>query len=288
MKYEGTVYRPPSEAYSLIVQVTIGCSHNKCSFCSMYKEKKFRIREVSEIIADLEDARNQYRYVKRVFLADGDALVLKTEDLKKILIKIKELFPDCERVGVYAAPNDILRKDAKELKELKNLGLGIAYMGIESGSDKILKNINKGCTSKDIIEAGKKIIESGIKLSVTLISGLGGKSDSYLHSIESAKVVNEINPDYIGLLTLFIERDTPIYDEVQNGTLELLSPRDVMIETKEFIKNLQVDNCVFRSNHASNYAPLAANLNDEKVKLLKEIEAVLEKDSYKKESYRGL
>lgn len=175
MKYEGIVYRPPSEAYSLIIQVTIGCSHNKCSFCSMYKNKKFRIRKLEEIYEDLYEARAMYSHVERIFLADGDALVLSMENLRCILLKIKELFPECKRVTSYAAPGDILRKSVHEIRELKELGISMLYMGIESGSDTILKEIQKGVTSSQIIEAGKKIKGSGVKLSVTFISGIGGK-----------------------------------------------------------------------------------------------------------------
>lgn len=157
MRYEGIVYRPPSEAYSFIIQVTIGCAHNKCSFCAMYKDKKFRIRKLEEIYEDLQKGRKYYNKVKRIFLADGDALCIPIEDLEKILRKIKELFPECERVGIYATPKDILRKSLENLKELKNLGIGIIYMGLESGSDEILKSIDKGVTQEQMIDAGKKL-----------------------------------------------------------------------------------------------------------------------------------
>ncbi|MEA4828012.1 MAG: radical SAM protein, partial [Clostridium sp.] len=157
MRYEGAVYRPPSEAYSLIIQVTLGCSHNKCTFCNMYKDKKFKIRKLNDIFEDLEMAREYYKTVKRVFLADGDALILKTEDLEAILIKIKELFPECNRIGIYGTPKDILRKSEEDLIKLRDLGLDIIYLGIESGSDVILKDVKKGVTASEMIEAGKKV-----------------------------------------------------------------------------------------------------------------------------------
>jgi len=289
MKYEGTVYRPPSEAYSLIIQVTIGCAHNKCSFCGMYKDKKFRIRTNDEIFRDLEEARKYHSLVKRIFLADGDALVLPTNTLKNILIKIKELYPECERVGVYGAPKDILNKSVHELKELKELGLGILYLGIESGSDNILKNINKGVNSQEMIEAGKKVKESGIKLSATLISGIGSKDGMLEHARESARVINHIDPDYVGLLTLMVERGTEIYNLVSSGSFELLSPEEVMLETKEFIKELKVSNCVFRSNHASNYMSLGGVLPEDKERLLLQLEkAINGQCSFKNERFRGL
>lgn len=289
MRYEGAVYRPPSEAYSLIIQITLGCSHNKCTFCSMFKDKKFKIRKLEDIFEDLEMSRQYYKYVRRIFLADGDALILKTQDLEKILIKIKELFPECERVSMYGTPGDILRKSEEDLIKLKNLGLKIIYLGVESGDDEVLQDINKGVTSEEMIEAGKKVMRTGIKLSVTLISSLGGKEKWKQHAIESARVISEINPDYLGLLTLMVEPNTEIYDKIRNGEMTLLSPKEVMIETREFIKNLEVDNCIFRSNHASNYAPLAANLNEEKERLLKELDSIIEGNyGFKNESYRRL
>ncbi|EOD00593.1 radical SAM protein [Caldisalinibacter kiritimatiensis] len=289
MKYEGTVYRPPSEARSLIIQVTIGCSHNKCTFCSMYKDKKFRIRKIDEVFEDLKTARKAYKNVNRIFLADGNALVLKTEKLKQILHKINELFPECQRVGIYSAPKDILRKSLEELIELHRLGLKIAYLGVESGSPNILNFIKKGVTPKDMIEAGKKIIASGIKLSVTLISGLGGRQNWKEHAIESAKVINEIDPHYLALLTLLVHPNTELYRQIQNGEFTLLTPNEVMLETKELIKNLNVTNCIFRSNHASNYLPLAGTLPKDKNLLLKTLNnAVNEKYDYRDELFRSL
>lgn len=289
MRYEGTVYRPPSEAYSLIVQITIGCSHNQCTFCSMYKDKKFRKRKVNEIIEDLKEARKTYRQVRRIFLADGNALALKTEYLKEILLSIRELFPECERVGIYSAPKDILRKPIEDLKELKELGLGIAYLGVESGSDDILNKIKKGVSSEEMMEAGKKMVSSGIKLSVTLISGLGGKKKWKEHAIESAKVINEINPHYLGLLTLLLNSETEMYAEVKSGELELLNPKEVMEETKLLVNNLNLTNCIFRSNHASNYVPLEGTLSNDKDKILRQIdEALKEEYDYKDEYFRRL
>lgn len=272
MKYEGALYRPPSEAYSLIVQATIGCSHNKCTFCSMYKDKKFRVRSVEEIIEDLIEGRRRFRQVKRIFLADGDALIIKTEDLIKIFETINKLFPECERIGIYGSPKSILIKEEDELKELNSLGLGIVYLGLESGSDEILKRINKGVTSKDMIETGRKIVDSGIELSVTLISGIGGKEYSKVHALESARVLNEMKPDYIGLLTLLVEEGTQLYEEVQEGKFELLTPIEVLEETGILVEGLNVDNCIFRSNHASNYVPLRGTLMKDKELILRQID----------------
>ncbi|HWR62002.1 MAG TPA: radical SAM protein [Clostridia bacterium] len=289
MIYDQPLFRPPSEANSLIIQVTIGCSHNKCTFCSMYKSKKFRIRSKADIFTDLEEMAKHYKGVRRIFLADGDALVLKTSDLKDILLKIRELFPGCERIGIYATPKDILNKTVEELTELKEYGLGIVYLGIESGSDKILNDIRKGAGPDEMIEAGKRISSSGIKLSVTLISGIGGKKHWEEHARESARVINEINPDYLGLLTLLVEPGTEMYDLVNSGSFELLSAEEVALETREFIKNLNLRNCVFRSNHASNYFALEGTLPYDKDSLLRQLDGILNNlDDFRHEYYRSL
>jgi radical SAM superfamily enzyme YgiQ (UPF0313 family) len=289
MRYEGTVYRPPSEAYSLIVQVTIGCSHNGCSFCNMYKEKKFRIRDLKDIMEDLEQAKLTYGLVKKVFLADGDALVLETSKLKLILSKIRELFPQCERVGIYATPKAILRKSLDELRQLKDFGIGIVYLGVESGSSDILKCINKGVTVSEMIMAGSRIKESGIKLSTTLISGIGGREKISEHAIESAKVISAIDPDYVGILTLMVENGTPIHEDVQQGIFHMLTPEEIMQETREFLQNVEVTNCIFRSNHASNYMSLSGTLPQDKNLLLQHIDLALKGEyKYKQEEYRRL
>ena len=291
MKYEGKLYRPPSEAYSLIIQATIGCSHNKCTFCSMYKEDKFRIRSTEEIIKDLLLGREYYKNVKikRIFLADGDALIIKTEELIKIFQAINEIFPECERVGIYGSPKSLLLKSKDELDKLKELGLGIIYLGLESGSDKVLKDIKKGVTSQEMIEAGKKIKDSDIELSVTLISGIGGKEDSKEHAIESAKVLNQMQPDYIGLLTLLLEEGTELYKDVQSGKFQLLDPKEILLETKNLVKNLEIENCIFRSNHASNYLSLRGTLMEDKELILDQIEEGLKYNDYEdKELYRRL
>jgi len=289
VKYEGIVYRPPSEANSLIVQVTIGCSHNGCSFCGMYKDKTFRMRDLKDIVEDLEQAKLSDEIVKKIFLADGDALVLETYKLKSILLKIKELFPYCERVGIYATPRDILRKSLEDLIELKEFGIGIVYLGVESGSEDILKSINKGVTAKEMIMAGCKIKESGIKLSTTLIAGIGGRAKSSEHAIESAKLISVINPDYIGFLTLMLENGTPIYEDVQKDIFYILTPQQIMNELKEFLQEVEVTNCIFRSNHASNYMSLSGTLPGDKSRLLEEIELALKnEDSFEEEENRRL
>ncbi|MEG1575290.1 MAG: radical SAM protein, partial [Clostridium sp.] len=190
MKYEGVVYRPPSEASSLIVQVTIGCAHNTCTFCNMYKSKDFRVRSMEEIMSDLQGAADHYgSYVRKVFLADGDALVMKTEDLLTILRAIKTLFPQAGRVASYGTAQDILRKSEEELRQLSEAGLGIIYVGAESGDDEILRYIHKGVTAEEVIAAGQKLKRCGIQTSVTLISGLGGRGKVEEHALSCARLV---------------------------------------------------------------------------------------------------
>ena len=290
MNYEGAIYRPPSEARSLIIQATIGCSHNKCRFCGMYKDKKFRIRDLDEIKKDIADAKNIYKSVYRLFIADGNALAMSTPDLLVILKHISFTFPDCERIGIYATPKDILRKSVTDLESLKNAGLGVIYLGIESGNPEVLKRVEKGATREEIITAGKKIMGTDIKLSVTIISGLGGHLLSKEHAVDSATLVNAISPDYLGILTLMIEEGAPIIEDLRNGSFTLLSPDEVLKELLIFLENIDLKGpTLFRSNHASNYIPLGGVLPNDKSRLIKEIkEALLDDSNLKQESWRQL
>ena len=264
MRYEGMIYRPPSEAYSLIVQVTIGCSQNRCIFCSMFKEKRFRIRKVEEVLEDLQDARNKYRYVEKIFLADGDALICKMTDLESILHFIKDQFPECKQVTLYGSPRSILMKQQEDLDKLRELGISMIYMGLESGNDEVLTYMKKGVTSQEMIEAAQKVKQAKIRLSVTAISGLGGRRLWKEHAKDTGLVLSQMKPDYIGLLTLMIEEDLPLADKIRSGEFELLNPYDILIETKELLKYMDCPDCIFRSNHSSNYVNLRGTLNQDK------------------------
>lgn len=290
MRYEGTVYRPPSEAKSLIVQLTIGCARNTCTFCSMYKDKNFRIRELDEVVQDLIAAKQYYRdfEIERIFLADGDALIVKTEDLLYILNKIKEIFPDIKRTAVYGAPKDILLKSLDELKILKSAGMDIVYMGIESGDDSVLSSVKKGVTSSEIVEAGIKIRQAGIKLSATLISGLGGTELLAEHAVNSAKVITAIKPEYLGILTLILEEDAPMRENIKEGKVTILNPFEVLDEMKLFLQNVDSDGTVFRSNHASNYISLAGTFNRDIPYLLQRIDSLKGSHVFKSERMRML
>lgn len=269
MRYEGNIFRPPSEAYSLIVQVTIGCSHNKCTFCSMYKDKTFRVRNPEEVLEDLDMARRRYRRVERIFLADGDALALSNAKLLRILTHIQKLFPECERVNVYGAPKDVLHKTPEELRELYENGVKIIYIGAESGSDQVLSDICKGATRAEIIEAVRKIEDSGIKASVTFISGMGGRDGWEDHAIQTGTMISQMEPSYVGLLTLMVETGVPLEKDIRSGKFQVLTAEEVVAETLLMLKHIDVKKrCVFRSNHASNYVSLRGDLPQDKEKMI--------------------
>lgn len=273
IKYVGDVYRPPSEAYSLIVQATIGCTHNKCSFCKMFKEKRFQTRPTEDIIADFAWARKRYRSVPRVFLADANALCLKTDKLMPILTYIEDNFPECERVTIYGRASDILRKTEEELAMLREHGLTMVYIGAESGSDKVLEMCRKGETRQQLIDAVKRIEKVGIKASVTFISGLAGKDGWEDHAIQTGTMITEMNASYVSLLTLLVDPQAPMYDDIQSGRLKLLTPQEVLAETHLMLENANPQKtCIFRSNHASNYLSLKGDLPEDRDRFLAQIE----------------
>lgn len=272
MRYEGTVIRPPSEAYSLIVQITLGCAHNKCSFCSTFKDKPFRMRDLKEVLEDLDWARAYYRSVKRIFLADGDALVLRTDRLLSILDYIARLFPECTRVTAYGTAQDILRKSPDELKLLREHGLRMVYMGGESGNSTVLRRVNKGATREQMIEAVHRLRQADILTSVTFISGLGGQELWREHAVDTGTIISEMEPDYASLLTLLVEPDAPLYQEIEAGRFHLLTPEETVQEAALLIENVNLTRkCVFRSNHPSNYVSLSGDLPDDRQALLAQL-----------------
>ena len=275
MRYKGKVYRPPSEAYSLIVQVTYGCSHNRCAFCDMYDDKHFSMRPMQEIREDFELARRVYKRVERVFLADGDALMRKTADLVEILGLIYGLFPECERVSCYASPASLQVKSEDELRLLRARGLQMVYMGLESGCDAVLTRMQEGHDAAAIVAAGEKARRCGFALSVTAISGLGSVALWRQHAADTAKAVSAIKPEYLGLLTLMVEHGTPLESWVKNGEFTLLSPLEVLKETELFLQQVDSEGTVFRANHASNYLTLKGTLNGDREALLGQIGAAL-------------
>ena len=268
MRYEGAIYRPPSEANSFILQTTIGCSHNNCIFCCSYSAKKFRERELEEIFADIDEVSARYRGLDRVFLADGDAMAMDTGKLLTILGKLYESFPVLERVSLYSTPRDLLRKSPDELERLRDAGLGIVYLGVETGNDELLRWIRKGVTRAELAEAGVKAREAGLIVSVTVINGLGGRENMIAHARDTASLINDIDPHYLGLLTIMVVEGTPIYEMVQRKEYQVPSPMEIISEIRLMVEGLDVSNCIFRANHASNYLPLKATLPGDKQKLL--------------------
>lgn len=276
MIYEGDVYRPPSEANSLIIQLTIGCARNTCRFCTMYRNKKFRIREISEVIADLHWVKAHYPYYfDRVFLADGDALIVKTPELITILDEIYALFPQVRRVTTYGAAKDVLQKTPEELSLLRRHGLEMVYIGAESGSDKVLKAMAKGVTAAETVEACRKLKAAGIKVSMTLITGLGGKADTREHAIESAKLVTAAKPEYLGLLTLTIGSTAPLKQDQLSGAFQMLDSVENLEEQKLFLEHVDSEGTVLRSNHISNYMALAGDLNKDREQMLAQLESAI-------------
>lgn len=289
MRYEGDVYRPPSEAHSLIIQLTIGCAHNTCTFCAMFKEKKFRVRKISEVIADLEDVKRSYPYrVERVFLADGDALITKTEDLITVLDKIYALFPAVQRVSVYGQAHDVLAKTPEELRLLREHGLEMVYIGAESGCQKVLDDIKKQVRVEETIEACQKLKAAGILVSMTLITGIGGRPDSEQHAIASAKLVTATKPEYLGLLTLHLEAGTPLADDYLSGKFEILTPTEYLREQLLFLQQVDSEGTVVRSNHISNYVALAGTLNRDRKAMIAQLEQALQSGRLLPERYRRL
>lgn len=275
MEYEGVVIRPPSEANSLILQVTVGCSHNKCTFCPAYKAKQFRIKSFPEIKKDIDEVCSYAPHYRRIFLADGDVLILPQPRLLEILNYLNDKFPKTQRIGTYGNAKSILRKSIDELRELKERKLGIIYLGIESGDEETLKNIHKGATYEKMVEAGKRVKAAGIKLSVTVLLGVAGLTRSMAHAKETARILTDIQPDYVGALTLMIIPEAPLYRMVEEGEFTLPSPFGLLEELRTMIAESDLSNCLFFSNHASNYLPIQARLPKDKDSSLKLIDEVL-------------
>lgn len=289
MRYFGRVFRPPSEARSLIVQVTYGCSHNRCAFCDMYKEKKFAIRPMHEVLEDFREAREHCAAVPRIFLADGDALMRSAQELSEILRAIAELFPECSRVTCYASPSSVGHKTDAELRELRKLGLKMVYMGLESGCDAVLARMQKGFTAEEIVRAGRRVREAEIALSVTAISGLGGAALWREHAEYTAKALSAIKPEYIGLLTLMVEPGTPVYDWVRDGSFIVPDAQEILRETELLLSEIDSEGSVFRMNHASNYLSLRGTLNGDREAMLRKIRAGLDGErELKPEQFRAL
>ncbi|EHQ91265.1 radical SAM protein [Desulfosporosinus youngiae] len=268
MRYEGTVYRPPSEAESLLIQATIGCPHNKCTFCGMYRETKFRIRSVSDIKEDLQAARNYYgENVQSIFFPDGNTILMKTDQLVEILNYAQELFPFLKRMTVYGSAKYLKLKSSAELRRLKEAGLARIHSGMESGDDEVLRRINKGFTSSEMIEQGLKVKGAGIELSEYILIGIGGRERTQEHAIESARVLNAFTPDFVRLRTFVPLRGTPLYEDYQQGHFQLLSPHEALKETHLLVENLEGP-FELLSDHYLNFAWVNGTIPEDKPQIL--------------------
>jgi radical SAM superfamily enzyme YgiQ (UPF0313 family) len=275
MKYEGMIIRPPSEADSLLLQVTVGCSHNRCTFCPTYKGERFRIKTFVEIEEDIQEAGKSLPR-NRVFLCDGDALIIPQPRLLEILASIQKHVRGVERVGTYANAKSVLRKSPEDLAALHALGLRMVYMGVETGNAELLRTIVKGASVGQMIEAGRRIREAGMILSVTILLGIGGMERGIEHALDTARILTEIDPDFVGALTLMLVPGTPLYNDYTQGRFVLPDTFGFLKELLLIVRNASFTNCFFTSNHASNYLPVRARLPLDKDKTVRMIEHVLE------------
>jgi len=275
MHYEGSCIRPPSEAYSILLQVTLGCSHNKCTFCGTYKDKRFTIKDDSTILGDILFASKHMRGQDKAFLMDGDALIIPQKKLIWILDRIQEHLPWVKRVGSYANSKSIKMKSPEELIKLREKGLGILFMGVESGDDEVLKDIHKGSSAQNLINMGRKVIDAGIKLSVTVLLGIAGRERSLHHAKATGELLSAMDPDYVGALTVMLMPNTPLYEDFRNGKFELPSEREFLLELREMIANKNLSKGMFFSNHASNYLPVKAMYPEGKQQAIDQIDSAL-------------
>lgn len=276
LRYEGVVYRPPSEASSLLIQATIGCPHNKCTFCSMYKGIKSRIRPVEDIKADLRMAKLYHGdWIKSIFFPDGNTIIMKTRDLVEIFSYARQLFPFLERITVYGSARYVDKKSLDDLIQLKQAGLSRIHMGMESGDDTVLSRICKGTTSEQIVSAGLKLKQAGIEVSEYYLVGIGGPELSEQHALNSARVLNQFCPEFIRFRTYQPVPDSPLYEQYVNGEFQLLTPHQALREIRLLIENLECPGTIVTSDHVSNYWNINGRLPQDREAMLEQIDYAL-------------
>lgn len=275
IQYEGTLYRPPSEARSLILQATIGCSYNECSFCGMYRDKRFRVRSLDELKAEIAWAAQHAGPVTKVFLGDGDALMAKARFLENVLDELRAAFPDLRRVSCYASPQSLQVRSVAEMARLREKGLSLYYLGIESGSDRVLEHLVKGVDGAEMIRVANKASEAGVKLSTMILLGVGGRQGSEEHAEASARVVNAIQPRFVSTLVVTPVPGTPMFEQAERGELDDLTPVELAAELRTFLAGLELRGSIFRSNHASNFLALKGNLPKDRAALVGFLDEVL-------------
>ena len=276
MRYEGDIYRPPGEWKSYLLQTTIGCSNNTCTFCGMYLDKKFHIRPIADILEDIRMAKAYYGDVERVFLCDGDAIIMRTQELLTILEALHRAFPSLQRVTTYAGPRSTLAKTPEELRTLREAGLTRAYLGVETGCDALLKQVKKGVDTAQMLEAGVRLREAGMDLWVMVILGLAGTGEpSRRHMLDTAAMMNEMKPRHLSALTLTLDPGTELYQDYRAGRFHPITPRESLLEAKLLLENLTVDPLHFTCNHASNYLPLKGGLPEDRDRFLAMLDRAL-------------
>ncbi len=296
MDHIGQIFRPPSEAESLLLQISLGCSHNKCTYCAMYDHptQGFRIKKWETIAADIDEAASwggRGLTIRRVFLCDGDALILPQDFLEKVLLALREKIPSVRRVGIYGDARSILRKTPAQLARLKDLGLGIVYHGVESGDDEVLRQVNKGSNAAQAVESALRLKEAGLRHSVMVMLGLAGIGKSHDHAQATAEILTAMDPPFVGALTTTLVPGTPLFDAAEKGDFELPDPWGMLEELRIIIRESNFTRCRFHSNHASNHLPLSLNLPTDKDKALVMLDQVLARrddDDLKPEFLRGL
>lgn len=289
MHYEGNMIRPPSEANSILLQATVGCSHNKCTFCGTYRGERFKIKSDEIIRADIAYAARHFRHRRRLFICDGDALIIPQKRLLNMLKEIETKLPWITRVGVYANTKGLKMKTPEELKELNNHGLGIVYVGLETGDDLTLKNIRKGASAETMIQMGRKAKAAGLKVSVTVLLGIAGVERSQHHARETGKVLSAMDPNYVGALTLMVIPYTPLYEDLRSGKFVLPDPLNMLKELKTMLVHTYLSHGLFHANHASNYLPIRARLPKDKAQTIELIDQAISGDiSLRPEYLRGL
>ncbi len=275
LDYDMPLYRPPSEARSLILQATLGCSHNQCAFCVAYQTKRFKARREEDVLGDIDLARSDWPGHRRIFLADGDAMALSANRLVRIAERCRESFPRLERISIYASPMNVLAKTDADLRRIREAGVSLAYYGVESGDDEVLRRIRKGATSAELVEAGRRLRAAGFELSSTVILGLAGADGSRSHAIATARVLDAIGGEYMAALTLMLEPRSPSFEEVYGAPFRVLTTHEALEECRVLVEHLTCDGVEFRSNHASNWLALKGRLQQDKKELLAVIDAAL-------------
>ena len=291
LNYQGAVFRPPSEANSLILQATIGCSWNRCTFCAMCRDKKFKVRKIDELKAEIDSVASNFSAPRKVFLADGDALMAKASFLAELCDYLNATWPDLHRISCYASPQALAVRKVDDMAMLRSKGLTQYYLGIESGNDQVLSDLDKGVDGAEMIRVALRAHEAGVKLSTMILLGAGGHALSQQHAIDSARIVSAINPRFVSTLVMTPTENTPLYDADMRGEVDHLTPIELAAELRQFIENLDVDGCIFRSNHASNYLTLAGTLPKDQNDLLEVLDHVLadpQNAEFRPEWMRGL